>query len=75
MSEDTNEYYDLAWKEIPPAFYKRFQLEEEPEIIHVVETGFKGKYLVIYEDAYELSLGKTQFLSKDEIENTFKIKL
>lgn len=70
-----NDYFDLAWKEIPPAFYKRFQLEEEPEIIHIIQTGFKGKYLIVFEDAYELTLGKTEFLTKEEIETKFKIKL
>lgn len=65
---------NLKWIEIPNNT-KTFRLEEEPELIHVIKTGFKDKYMVVYEDAYELNLGKVIFGTKKEIDDKFKISL
>jgi hypothetical protein len=50
-------------------------IENEPELIHVIKTGFKDKYMVVYEDAYELDLGEVEFGTKKEIESKFNIIL
>lgn len=63
-----------SWKEIKSKTWS-FQFGEEPELIHVIETGFKDRYMVIHEDAYELDLGKVEFFNKVELESKFKIKL
>jgi len=47
----------------------------EPEIIHVIKTGFEDRYMVVYEDAYEQITGKVLLGSKAEIEELFGIKL
>jgi hypothetical protein len=65
----------LEWIEIKGAEYRRFQWGTEPELIHIIKTGFEDRYMVIWEDAYELHLGNVDFLSKQEIEEKFKIKL
>lgn len=54
---------------------KIFRLEDEPELIHVIKTGFKDKYIVVYEDAYELNIGKVTYGTKAEIEGRFGITL
>ena len=52
-----------------------FRHIDEPEIIHVIKTGFRDKYMVVYEDAYEQIIGKLVFGSKAEIEELFEIEL
>jgi len=54
---------------------KTFRLQGEPELIHVIKTGFKDKYMVVYEDAYELNIGKVTYGTKLEIESRFGITL
>jgi len=65
---------DLRFKEIK-SNCRTFQLDEDPELIHVIKTGFEDKYMVVHEDAYQLDLGKVEFGTKEEIENKFKIEL
>jgi hypothetical protein len=54
-----------------------YQLSDEPELIHIIKTGevFANKYLVVYDDAWEINTGKTEILTKSQIFNKFKIKL
>lgn len=54
---------------------KTFRLQDEPELIHVIKTGFKDKYMVVYEDAYELNIGKVTYGTKTEVEGRFGITL
>tara|TARA_R110000772_G_C13310332_1_gene440567 strand:- start:6132 stop:6329 length:198 start_codon:yes stop_codon:yes gene_type:complete len=54
---------------------KSFKYGEDPELIHVIKTGFKDRYMVVHEDAYDLHTGKVFQGSKAEIEEKFKIKL
>lgn len=54
---------------------KTFRLQDEPELIHVIKTGFKDKYMVVYEDAYELNIGKVTYGTKTEIESRFGVTL
>jgi len=65
-----------SWKLIGHSSYKgTFQWGEEPEVIHIIQTGFRDRYLVVWEDAYEMVLGKTDVLTKEEIKNKFNIEL
>jgi len=54
---------------------KTFQWEGEPELIHVIETGFVDKFMVVYEDAHQLNIGKTIYGTKADIEKKFNISL
>jgi hypothetical protein len=65
---------NIKWIEIDNRT-KSFKLEDEPEVIHVIKTGFVDKYMVVFEDAYELSLGDVIFGTKSEIEAKFGIVL
>jgi len=65
-----------TWKFKGNSNYKgAFQWEEEPEMIHIIQTGFRDRYLVAWEDAFEIMLGKTEILTKEEIKNKFNIEL
>ena len=53
---------------------KRF-ISDETEIIHIIKTGFQDKYIVVFEDAFERSLGETIIGTKEEIEQKFNIEI
>jgi hypothetical protein len=52
-----------------------FQLGDDPELIHIIKTGFKDLYMVVHEDAYQFDLGRVEMGSKLEIESKYKIEL
>jgi hypothetical protein len=54
---------------------RTFKLGEEPELIHIIKTGFKNKYMVVSEDAYELHLGEVRFYTKEAIWEKLHIRL
>lgn len=62
------------WKEIPSTA-QCFQLGEEPELIHIIKTGFQDMYMVVHEDAYQVAMGKVEFGTKRDIEVRYKIKI
>jgi hypothetical protein len=64
----------MEWKEIKSKTWC-FQLGEEPELIHVIETGFKDMYMVVHEDAYQQLMGKVEFGTKKDVEVRYKIEL
>lgn len=66
--------YDMSWKEIPSTA-QCFQLDGEPELIHVIRTGFQDMYMIVHEDAYQYSLGKVEFGTKKDVEVRYKIKI
>ena len=63
------------FKEIKSPQVRTFQWADEPEVIHIIKTGFEDRYLVVWEDAYEMMLGSTSVLTKKEIKNKFDIEL
>jgi hypothetical protein len=62
------------WKEIENMTWC-FQLLDEPELIHVIKTGFENMYMIVHEDAYQRNLGKVEMGTREEIENTYQITL
>ena len=62
------------WKEIPSKA-QCFQLSGEPELIHVIKTGFNDLYMAVHEDAYQFSLGKVEFGTKEDIEAKYRVKI
>lgn len=64
----------MSYKEIKSPT-KAFMNMNEPEVIHIIKTGFKDMYLVIKEDAYFEYDPKIINGTKEEIENKYKIKL
>jgi hypothetical protein len=78
--EDNNQTYEemlplLKWKEITPRKIKTFQLDEEPELIHIIETSFEDTYIVVYEDGFEQLLGKSLTMNKEQIKKVYNIEL
>ncbi len=64
-----------TWSETECNNVQRFQFGDFPEIIYVIKTGFKNKYIVVNEDAYELQIGETKLMTKDKVEKMYNIKL
>ncbi len=62
------------WKEILSTA-QCFQLGDEPELIHVIKTGFRDMYMIVHEDAYEYSIGKVEFGTKKDFEVRYKITI
>ena len=65
-----NEYLEFHETTSP---CQSFHALNDPEIIHVIKTGFTDRYMVVYEDAYELNLGKVIFGTKFEIKINYVI--
>jgi hypothetical protein len=64
----------MKWKPISNNV-KSFQLIDEPEVVHIIKTCFVNKYMLVFEDAYEVNLGKVVFATKEEIAKYYKIQL
>jgi hypothetical protein len=56
---------------------RTFLFPTEDMCLHIIKTGFSQskRYLVVYEDAYQQDLGKTELLSSKEIKEKFQIQL
>jgi len=52
-----------------------FQFGQEPELIHIIKTGHKNQYIIVYEDAYEYMNGKCELLSSEGIKKKFDIDI
>jgi len=68
---------DYINKQIPKEIQsdiKTFLLPTEDSCIHIIKTGFSERrnYLVVYEDAYQQLLGKTEMMSATEIKESFE---
>ena len=74
QADPNKDPYPLKWRQIPSKSLS-FQLSEEPELIHVIKTGFEDRFMVIWEDSYELMLGKVDILSQKQIEERFEIDI
>jgi hypothetical protein len=75
LKESTSDNVTLVWKEIKPAEIRTFQLGDDPELIHIIKTRFRDRYIVTAEDAYEIVLGTTEILTKNEIKHKYDIEL
>lgn len=62
------------FKEIKSPQIKSFQWGDEPEVIHIIKTGFEDKYILVWEDAYEAMLGKTEILTRKQIKEKFNVE-
>tara|TARA_B100001758_G_C18326448_1_gene566224 strand:- start:28 stop:255 length:228 start_codon:yes stop_codon:yes gene_type:complete len=63
------------WEETSCSNVRKYFLGDFEEIIYVIKTGFKNRYIVISEDAYEYNLGNSKLMTKDKIERIYKIEL
>ena len=66
---------ESSWEEMECDNVQKFRYGEFPELIYVIKTGFKNKYIVVQEDAYELHLGNSKLMTKKSVEKTYGIKL
>jgi hypothetical protein len=66
---------DLKYREIKSDRCRTFQLGEEPELLHIIKSGFENEYIVVYEDAHEIDYGKAEVLTKEQVKHKFNIEL
>ncbi len=64
---------DIEWFYSENKSVMKFIHKDEPEVIYLIKTGFEDKYIVLHEDAHEMSIGNTFVGSKEEVENKYKI--
>lgn len=65
------------WYEFKSSF-QSFQFDNEPEIIHVIKMGstnIPNKYIVVYDDVYQITTSDNEILTKEQIEHKFNIQL
>lgn len=66
----------MSWHPIKTSVCRSFQLDQEPELIHIIKTGFVNRYYVVYEDAYELcNEMMVESYTKERIKEVFNIDL
>ena len=73
MEKSIKEYN--KWEEVPCVNVRRYRMGDFEEIIYVIKTGFKNKYIVVSEDAYEYNIGTSKLMTKQKIERIYKIEL
>jgi len=68
---------EMSWHDVGINFYARYQLADEPEILHVIGSGFKDLYFCFFEDAYETEPKQTamMYLTRKNIKDRFKIEI
>jgi hypothetical protein len=66
---------ELGLHEIRPSVIKTFQINDDPELVHLVKSGFKNMWFVFEEDAYQTEPFKSgiQFLSEQVISEKYGI--
>lgn len=65
------------WYEFKSSF-QSFQFDMEPELNHVIKMGstnIPNKYIVVYDDVYQITTSDNEILTKEQIEHKFNIQL
>ncbi len=62
------------WKQIK-SNPKTFQFGDEPELIHIIKSGYENLYIIVYDDAYQYFTGRTELCTKKDIKNKFSIDM
>ena len=62
------------WTKIEPTIVDRYLSPYEDEVIILNRVG-DDEYVVVYDDAYEISRGTSFFGTKEEIEKKFNIEI
>jgi len=64
----------MNWTKIKNSNWVSFILGEEPECIHILKHR-NDEYIVVYNDAYDLTTGKSELLNSQDILSKFNIKI
>jgi len=63
------------WNRMGNKSITRFISEDQQEILYIFQTGFDDKWMVVFEDAHEITLGTSFIGTKTEVEQKFNIRL
>jgi hypothetical protein len=67
---------ESRWKRIAACNgYWKFQFMNEPEIVHIIQTGYENLYIVVHEDGYHIQNSKNEYRTKEKIESSYGITL
>lgn len=61
------------WKEIGSRT-RSFRLESEPELLHIIKTGYSDTFMVVDESGYDM-MGDLKIMSSGQILETFGIDI
>ena len=67
----------MQFKETTPSTLMTFQLGDDPELLHIIKSGFEDQYFCFYENAHETEPWATGllFLTSEQIKDKWKIVL
>lgn len=66
---------DLVWKENKTTKVRTFIGPFEDEMIYVIKGGHKDTYIVVHDDAHNMTLGQTNVLSAEGVKNRYGIEV
>jgi hypothetical protein len=66
---------ELEWKESKPTEVRRFTSPFGDEMIYLIKGGHKDTYIVVHDDAYEMTLGQTNVLSAEGVKKRYGIEV
>lgn len=64
---------ESSWKEIENRT-RTFRLRNEPELIHIIKTGYVDTYMIVYESGYEM-MGDIQIMTSQQILEVYGIDI
>tara|TARA_R110000868_G_scaffold196465_1_gene442374 strand:- start:318 stop:524 length:207 start_codon:yes stop_codon:yes gene_type:complete len=64
---------DLEWTEKESTAVRTFIGPFEDEMIYVIKGGHKDTYIVVHDDAHEMTLGQTNVLSAEGVKKRYNI--
>ncbi len=64
-----------TWTKTENPEIKTYVVNSQDEVIYIIRGGGRDCYIVVYDDAYEISRGETFLGTKEQVETKFNIKL
>lgn len=64
---------DLEWTEGKATIVRTFMGPFEDEMIYLIKGGHKDTYIVVHDDAHEMTLGQTNVLSGEGVKKRYGI--
>lgn len=53
-----------------------FYVEDNPEVFHIIKTGFEDQYFVVQENAFQdQDHGKLEILTRKELKDRYSVEL
>lgn len=63
------------WNKIENTQVLKYLHFDYPEVIYIIKTGFDDTYIVVHEDAHEITIGNTFVGAKKDVEKRYNIEI